>query len=125
MRRKLDGHLRASSEGQLLLDFGQVPVLRHRVGTNTVVTLAEQILGFRLASGAADAAERVRDEALRMDQFGPDQGNGGQQNARWIAAGRRDQESVFDLLAIQFRQAVDGLRQEVWRGMIVAVELAV
>jgi hypothetical protein len=55
-------------ERKLFLDLGQVPVLGHAVGPDAFVAFAEQIIHFRLAARAADAAQGIGDDAGRFDQ---------------------------------------------------------
>ena len=53
------------------------------------------------------------------------QRNGRQQNARRVATRRGDERGLLDLLAINFGQAINGLRQQLGRGMVVRVEFLV
>src|SRR5438046_6683123 len=125
VRSELDGYRRLRGEGQFLFDFGQVPVLRNAVRTRAFVAFHEEIVLFQFSARAADAAERVSDDAGRPDQALAQQGNGRQQNARRITAGRRDERRVLDLRAINFRETVNRLLEQVRRGMVARVKFFV
>jgi hypothetical protein len=125
VRGELDGDRLAGGERELLFDLGEVAVFGDGVGAEAFVALAEQIGGIGLAPGAADAAERVGDDLSGVDQAGADEREGGEEDAGWIAAGRGDDSGVADLVPVDFREAVDGLFEQVSGGVFMAVELQV
>src|SRR5689334_8278181 len=100
MRRELNHDLFTRGYGEFLLYFGKMPVLGNSVSPHAFIALHEKIIDVSLAPGTTDAAERIRDDSSRFNQFGAEQGKGRQENARWITTGRRNEGSVLDLLAI-------------------------
>ena len=94
VRRELNGDRRAVGQAEFLLDLGQVPVLGHAVRPEALVALDVQKRHVGLAPGAADAAQRVGDDLLGIDQPGLEQRNGRQQDARRVTAGRGDERRV-------------------------------
>ena len=125
MRRELDRHLLLRREAQLLLDLGEMPVLRHAVGAHAFVALAEEIIHLRLAPRAAHPAHRIRDDPLRLDQLRPQERQHRQQDARGITPRRRDQHRSLDLAPVNLRQSIHTLRQQLRRRMIVTVKFLV
>ena len=125
VRRELNGDRRAVGQAEFLLDLGQVPVLGHAVRPEALVALDVQKRHVGLAPGTADAAQRVGDDLLGIDQPGLEQRNGRQQDARRVTAGRGDERRVGDGVAPEFRQPVNGLGQPLRRGVFGAVKLVV
>ena len=66
MRRELDHHPGAGGEGELFLDFRQMPVLGHAVGADAFIALAKEIIHLRLAARAADPAQGIGDDAVGL-----------------------------------------------------------
>src|SRR5439155_1731003 len=107
MRRELDRDWFAGNDGKLLLDFGEVAMLRNAIRTDAFIALDEEIVEFRLAARSADPTKGVRDDSGRLNQPSFQQWNNGQQNACGIAARRRDERGIFDLRAIDLGQTVN------------------
>ena len=68
MRRELDRYLRFCRERKLLLDFRQMPVLRHAVRPHAFVALAKKIIHFGFFPRAADAAQGIGYDSGWFDQ---------------------------------------------------------
>ena len=77
-----------------LLDLRGVPVVEQPVGGEVLVDRVE--VGVRLGSPARarHPAGGVDDDALRLDQAGPDQRGQGQRGGRRVAAGGGDQRGA-------------------------------
>ena len=121
--RELNHHLHTRRQRQLLLDFGQVPVLRQTIGADALIALHEQVVELSLAPRATDPAEGIGNDAVRLDQPRLEQRDRRQQYAGGIAARGSDERGLLDLGAIDLRQAIDRLRQQLRRGVIMRVEL--
>ena len=110
--------------GQLLLHLGHVPVAADAVGAHALVDLAEGQLRLGVATGARHASlgvdHEVGDESGARQRCQRQDGGGGE------AAGRPDDGhrgigQRRELGAMQLRQPVHGLRQELRRGVLEAV----
>ena len=53
----------AGGKRKFLFDFRKVPVLGHAVGPDAFVAFHKQIIQLRLAARAADAAQRIGNDA--------------------------------------------------------------
>src|SRR5260370_33555768 len=90
VRGELDGYRGAFCQRKFLFDFGKMPVFGHAVGADAFVAFDKEKILLKFATGTADAAERVSDNASRFDESCSQQGNGRKQNAGWITTGRSD-----------------------------------
>ena len=89
-----------------------VPVLQHAIRAEILRHLAEMRLQARLAPRAGDARLRIaNDLRARRDCAGLHQRAQGQVRRRRIAARVRNEARPADLVAVEFRQAIDGLRE--------------
>ena len=102
-----------------------MPVLGHAVRPDAFVAFAKQVIHLGLAARAADAAERIGDDAGRLDQPRLQQRNHRQQNAGRITARGGDEQGFLDFVAINFRQTINRLAQQIRRGMVVRVKFLV
>ena len=94
------------------------------VGLHALVDLAEHHVGLGVAAGARDAALGVDDEVA--DEPGPGERREGEERRRRVAAGRADDgprrgPQRLELRAMELRQAVDGVVEELRRGVLEAV----
>src|ERR1051326_3695015 len=100
-------------------------MLRHAVGPHAFVTFDKEIIRFRFSTRPAYAAQAVGNDVSRLDQLFAQKRNEWQQNARGITTGTRYQAGAGNFLAINLRQAVDRVGQQVWGGVLVSVKFAV
>jgi hypothetical protein len=110
--------------GQLLLQLRGVPVAADAVGADALVDLAVMELGLGLATGPGDAALGVHDQVA--DEPGASERREGQQACRGVAARRPDDRPALrggddEILAMELRQPVHGVLQEVRPGMLESV----
>ena len=103
---------------ELLLDLGDVAVARHAVRAQVLVDGHEVGLLGRGAPRARHPGLRVDDQVV--DQPRPRQRREREQRRGRIAARVRDQRGAADLLAVQLREAVDGLAEQLGR-LVLAV----
>ena len=68
MRRELNHHGRSRRQRKLLLNFRQMPVLRHAVRADAFVALAKKIIHLRLAACTADPAQGIGNDAGGLDE---------------------------------------------------------
>ena len=125
MRRELDGDFGSGGERKLFLDFRQMPVLGHAVRPDAFVAFAKQVIHLGLAARAAHAAERIGDDAGRLDQLRHQQRNQRQQNAGRVTARGGDEHRFLDFIPVNFRQTINRLVQQIRRGMVVRVKFLV
>ena len=125
MRRENDFDRRARGHAQNLLDLRRVAMPADVVGRDALVALG--IMGGELqrAAGPGDAALRVDDDRLRIDQPGLQQRRQRQNGRGRIAARIGHQLRRRNLLAEQLRQSVDDLAQPLRVGVFLAVPLGV
>ena len=116
---------RARRHAQNLLDLRRVAVPADVVGRDALVALG--VVGGELqrAAGPGNAALRVDDDRLRIDQPGLQQRRQRQNGRRRIAARIGHQLGRRNLLAEQLGQPVDDLAQPLRVGMLLAVPLGV
>jgi hypothetical protein len=116
--------LASRGERQLLFDLGDVAVPAEAVRADALVDLAEQHLGLEVPTRARHAALGVHDEVA--DEPGARQRGERKERGRRIAAGRPDDgdrriDESGQLLAMELRQPVDRLVQEVGTRVLEAV----
>jgi len=107
------------------LDLDHVPVRADRVGLEVLVPLGEVVLRLGLAPGTAHAAGGIHDHLVWINQPGLQQRQDPQGRGCRIAARIGDQPGAADLLAVQLRQAVNGVGQILQVGMLLVVPLFV
>jgi hypothetical protein len=115
----------SGGERKLFLDFRQMPVLRHAVRPDAFVAFAKQVIHLGLAARAAHAAQRIGDDAGRLDQLRHQQRNQRQQDAGRVTARGGDEHRFLDFIAVDFRQTINRLVQQIRRGMVVRVKFLV
>jgi len=126
MRQEVDAaRTRVRTErAQLLFDLRDVAVTADAVGLHALVDLAEHHLRLRFAAGTRDPALRIDDEV--GDQPGARDRGEREQRRRRVAArrpdnrGRRSAEAC-ELVTMQLRQSVDGVRKQARLGVVKAV----
>ena len=102
-----------------------MPVLRHAVRPDAFIAFAKQIIRLGLAARAAHAAERIGNDAGRLDQLRHQQRNQRQQDARRVTARGGNEHRFLDFIAVNFRQTINRLVQQIRRGMVVPVKFLV
>ena len=116
--------LRGRDDRKFLLDLRDVPVATDAVRGDALVDLAEEQVRLCLATRARDAALGIDDEVA--DQPGPRQRRQRQQRRGRVAARRADDrdrgvDQGLELGAVELRQAVDRLVEEVRPWVLEAV----
>src|SRR5437870_4781163 len=86
------------------ISIGQVPVFWDAVRPDAFIAFAEQVIDFGFSAGATDAAEGIGDDARRLDEAGLEQRDDWHQDAGRITSWRRDEQRIFDLFPMDFRQ---------------------
>src|SRR4051812_29330624 len=76
--RKLNRDFCARRERKFLFNFREMPMFGHAVRPDAFVAFDEEEIRFVFAAGAADSAERIGDDAGRLDQARLEQWNYGQ-----------------------------------------------
>ena len=110
MRREVDHRLLAAQLRQRLLDLRRVSMRRHSVCFDAVVELREVIALIRLAPRAAHTRLRVNHNRVRIDQMMLGERSQREDRCRRVTAGVCNDLRAFDILAIEFRQAVNTMR---------------
>ncbi len=99
-----------------------MPVIEHRIGGEVVGDLAKAGLQRGLAAGAAHAGLGVADDSGgSVGDAACDQGLDGEIRGRGVAARIRDQASGANALAAELRKTVDGLGEELGRGVFLLI----
>ncbi len=115
---------RARDAAQLFVDFRPMPVPFDAVGLEIVRSFAEQQTDFRLAARARNPRGAVGHEVGGLHEAGgAQQGGKAQLHRGGIAAGIGNNTGLGNGLAVQFRQAVNRLLQQIGAGVLHAVPL--
>ena len=101
VRRERNNDRAAGSEGEFLLDLGEVPVFGQAVGTEAFVAFAVEERGLGLASRPAHSAGAGNDDLGGIDQFLAEQWHERQENCGGIAARGADEFGGLDFGAVQ------------------------
>jgi hypothetical protein len=103
-------------------DFGDVAMIEHRIDGEVVGDFAEAGLEGGLAPGAAHAGLGVADDSGgSIGHPGCDQRLNGKVRGRGVTAGIRDQASGANSLAAELGKPIDGLREQLRRGVLLLV----
>ena len=108
---------------QPLANLRQMAVTFNRVGLHAFAGLTEQRADTGAAPGATDARLAVGNQRGRIGQPLLQQRQETQLSGGRVATGHGNQARLLDRLAVDLRQAVDGLRQQFRRAMRLAVPL--
>ena len=118
MGREGEGDLLSGQQAQLALDLKDALVARYLVGVHGLVAGGKVKRGGRVLSGARNTGLGVADDGLRVHQALV-HGRGQPENAAHGEAARVSHHAgPGDLVAVEFGQAVSGLRKEV-RGCVL------
>ena len=100
-------------------------MLGQSVSAQAFIALAKEKGRLRLAPRPTHAAGTGHSDIGDIDQAGFDQRNERQQDRSGIAAGRTDKLGRAYGLAVQLGQTVNGLGEQLWRGMLLAIKFPV
>ena len=100
-------------------------MFRHAVGPHAFVAFDKQIIQLRFAPRSTHPAQAIGDYVARFDQLPPKQWNRRQQNAGRITTGAGNEARCPDLFAVNFRQTIDSIDQQLRDAVLVPVKLPV
>ena len=102
-----------------------MPVLGHSIGPQALVAFGVEVGQISFSACATHATETVGDYAGGLDESRAQQRDNGQEDAGGIATRCGNEPGLANGLTMQLRHTVNGLRQELGRGMCAFVKLFV
>ena len=121
MRHKRQADRIAGGARQALLDLRQMPMPGHAVGLEIVGGFRKQECHFRLSSAAGYAGFCIGDQTILLDHASFQQRDESQLHRSRITAWIGDQPGGFDLRAIDLRQTVYRLGNQIGTGVAHAI----
>ena len=109
--------------GEVLRDFGEMPVSGDRVGLETFATLPHQCPHHGFAASPAHPRLGVGDQRIRVQQSRLDQRQETQSHRRGVTTGIGHDPGLPNRLPIEFRETVDRLCQQLGTSVRRAVPL--
>jgi len=123
VRHKREADTVCRHAGEALRDFRQMAMTANPVGLERFARFRKERVHFRLAPGAGHTGLGIGHQPRRIDQPSLEQRQEAELHGGGIAAGVADDARVLDGLAIHFRQAVNGLLENLRAAVRHAVPL--
>lgn len=123
--RENDSHLAAGNVRENLVDLRHVAMRADSVGREVFIALGEMEVGLGFATGPADAADAIDDQAVWGDRAGANQRGESEDGRGRVTAWIGDEGGHADFVAIDFGQAIDGGVEAIGIGMGKTVPLGV